>query len=96
MPINERQMKNARQEADALADQMKDLKGARITAVGAKVETDYGWPEVWPWIEVELEGQKFKVEISRDEEGNGGGRLLGVPYRVPAEEAAEQEQTARG
>lgn len=92
--ISERQMQYARQEAAGLTDQMKDLVGMEITAVGADVDTEYGWPEVWPWIEVqprEEGAEKFKVFISQDEEGNGGGRLMDVPYRVPAEGVTEQE-----
>lgn len=97
MAINERQMKYARMEAAALKDQMKDLAGMTITRVGADVEEDFGYPEVWPWIEVRAPrdaggGQRFfKVYISRDEEGNGGGRLMDLPYRVPADGVTEQE-----
>lgn len=58
-------------------DYLKDLPGARIVDAGATVDDG----EAWPYLVVQLPGfdETHKIEVSRDEEGNGPGFLFGVP-----------------
>lgn len=55
------------------------LVGAKIVGVENNID-DYD--DVWTKLVVEKDGQKFEVEISRDEEGNGPGFLFGLPSVV--------------
>lgn len=58
---------------------MSALEGKTITKAGATLEDG----AVWPFFVFELEGGfEIKVEVSRDEEGNGPGFLFGLPMIV--------------
>jgi hypothetical protein len=54
------------------------LKGAKIIETGIGPDEEYG--PGFPYLMVELaNGEKAKLEISQDEEGNGPGFLFGLP-----------------
>ncbi len=50
------------------------LKGCKIVGTG--------FSNGFPYFTAEKDGQRFKVEISQDPEGNGPGFLFGLP--IPA------------
>jgi hypothetical protein len=57
--------------------ELKKLIGGKVIAVGAVLEDDLGWPEVWPVFHLLLpNGEKLAITVSRDEEGNGPGHLF--------------------
>jgi len=51
---------------------MRHLVGATITAVGQKEDG-------FLYFTAEHNGDKFEIEVSQDEEGNGPGMLFGLP-----------------
>ena len=57
------------------------LNGATVNGVSS-VSDEYG--DIWTKITFEKDGERFEVEISADEEGNGPGFLFGLP--LPSEE----------
>lgn len=89
-------MNAAQNEARWMEAYLSRLVGGKITAVGAKLEDDFGYAQVWPTITVELapdkqfrEGRKLvktvTLELSQDEEGNGPGFAFGLPHvEVPS------------
>ena len=55
------------------------LDGAKIVRYNGMVEDEF-LSTPFPQFEVELsDGTKIQLEVSRDEEGNGGGFLFGLP-----------------
>ena len=59
------------------------LIGATVVGIKMSIEQDqeYGDPlfaKVWPLIIFEKDGQEYRCEISRDEEGNGPGYMFGL------------------
>lgn len=59
------------------------LIGATVVGIKMNIEQDqeYGDPlfaKVWPIIIFEKDGQEYRCEISRDEEGNGPGYMFGL------------------
>jgi len=56
----------------AYNDQFKQLKGAQILDF-EMVQCDFDPHQYWPTFEIALWGQKYKLILSQDEEGNGGG-----------------------
>jgi len=64
-------------QKNAVQKHLNRLVGGVITAVGAIVEDDYGFPLVWPVLNVVLaDGTKLEVIVSSDTEGNGAGHLF--------------------
>jgi hypothetical protein len=57
----------------------KGLVGWKCTGVAVKVEDEFGF-EAWPvlYFSKGREPQR-RIEVSRDEEGNGPGHLFGLP-----------------
>lgn len=56
---------------------LEPLVGGSITAIGAIVEDDFGFPEVWQVLRVKLaDGKVVDLVVSRDPEGNGPGHLF--------------------
>lgn len=60
----------------------KQLVGARVIEfVGMNKDEDMDWDEGFPCFKVQFkDGTYGLIEISRDEEGNGGGTLFGLPF----------------
>lgn len=61
------------------------LVGAKITGFQFATDPDHdeewGPPDFWPTFTIVLKnGEKFDVELSQDDEGNGPGMLLGLPF----------------
>lgn len=58
----------------------EQLEGATITKFNGMATTDYtDFNEAFPSFEVTLaNGKTITLEVSRDEEGNGGGFLFGL------------------
>ena len=55
------------------------LDGAKIIRFNGMIEDEF-LGMAFPQFEVELaDGDKIQLEVSRDEEGNGGGFLFGLP-----------------
>ena len=59
------------------------LIGATVVGIKMNLEEDqeHGDPlftQVWPLIIFEKDGQEYRCEISRDEEGNGPGYMFGL------------------
>lgn len=55
---------------------MSPLVGTRIVAAGGFLEDG----ETWPYFDVQLDGGlTYRIEVSRDTEGNGPGFLFGLP-----------------
>lgn len=82
-----------KQEVKFMKTYLNTLVGATITKVGAKVEDDFGYSQVWPTLTVALAEDKWFVdgeggklvktldlEISQDPEGNGPGFVFGLPF----------------
>lgn len=68
-------------DADFLRDYLKPLVGATIMSVEAKVEDDGGYAQAWPVLNVVAQsGEKYELEVSMDEEGNGPGFVFGLPF----------------
>jgi len=68
------------------------LKGATITAAGVELgEDEHGTGnDCWPTITATLaNGDKVKLEVSQDEEGNGPGFLFGLP--MPTQEETKEK-----
>lgn len=66
-------------DVDWLLAYLKPLEGATILRSLARLEDG----EVWPTLLVRTtEGQILRLEVSRDEEGNGPGFLFGLPAEV--------------
>ena len=56
------------------------LDGAKIIRYNGMIEDEF-ISVTFPQFEVELaDGTKIQLEVARDEEGNGGGFLFGLPY----------------
>jgi hypothetical protein len=51
------------------------MEGAKIVEAGV-VERD---DEIWPHFVIEKDGEKFHLDVSQDEEGNGPGYIFGLP-----------------
>ena len=60
------------------------LNGAKIVAFIGTLEDEFGG-KGFPQFMVELQnGERIVIEISQDEEGNGGGFIFGLPdYTLP-------------
>jgi hypothetical protein len=57
------------------------LEGAKIVKFKGMVEDEYSEHSDFPQFSVRLaNGQLIKIEISQDEEGNGGGFIFGMNY----------------
>lgn len=57
------------------------LEGAKIVKFKGMVEDEYSEHSDFPQFSVRLaNGQLIKIEISQDEEGNGGGFIFGLNY----------------
>ena len=57
--------------------ELNQLLDGKIIAVGAVVEDDFGWPTVWPVLNILLpNGRTLEISVSRAEEGNGPGHLF--------------------
>jgi len=59
------------------------LIGATVVGIKMNIEEDQenGDPlfaQVWPMIIFEKDGQEYRCELSRDEEGNGPGYMFGL------------------
>lgn len=59
------------------------LIGATVAGIKMNIEEDQenGDPlfaQVWPMIIFEKDGQEYRCELSRDEEGNGPGYMFGL------------------
>ena len=52
--------------------QFKQLVGSKILNF-KMVQCEFDPHQYWPTFEVALWGQKYKLILSQDEEGNGGG-----------------------
>ena len=75
-------------EKEYLEEQFGMLIGAKIVDVYVDEVSDFGWPECWPVLIVDMPnnisdketGQNVRAEImiSQDEEGNGPGVILGL------------------
>ena len=66
-------------DAEFLKKYLAPLKGGIIKSVQVKEENDYGMTHAWPVLVVQTKTDKFELEISRDEEGNGPGFIFGLP-----------------
>jgi len=71
------------------------LIGATVVGIKMNVEEDqeHGDPlftQVWPLIIFEKDGQRYRCEISRDEEGNGPGYMFGLNQTSNSPEFMEQ------
>jgi hypothetical protein len=61
------------------SEYLTPLIGGEIVEVGTKTERG---PHTghWPYLKVQTkDGQEVRLEVSRDEEGNGPGFLFGLP-----------------
>lgn len=72
-------------DADFLKKYLAPLKGGKIVDVKVNIDDDGGFTEAWPVIIVQPKGttsatDRFNLEVSRDEEGNGPGFLFGLPF----------------
>ena len=57
----------------------KQLEGATIVAFNGMVEDEYSEYSNFPQFAVRLaNGQEIEIEISQDEEANGGGFIFGL------------------
>ena len=57
------------------------LEGAKIISFKGMIEDEYSEHSDFPQFSVRLaNGQLIKIEISQDEEGNGGGFIFGMNY----------------
>ena len=71
-----------------LEAQLELLKGAKIVDAYVDETSDFGWPECWPVLIVDMPsnvtdketGQQVRAEImiAQDEECNGPGVILGL------------------
>lgn len=62
-------------------DYYRNLQGAKIIKAGIQPPDEEG--ECWPYFVIQLtNGQRFKIEVSCDEEGNRPGFLFGIPEHV--------------
>ena len=52
--------------------QFKQLVGSRILNF-KMVQCEFDPHQYWPTFSMQLAGQKYKLVLSQDEEGNGGG-----------------------
>lgn len=58
-------------------DYLKPLVGGSVIAYGAVENDEFGFPEVWPVLRIQLpNGKVVDLVVSRDEEGNGPGHLF--------------------
>lgn len=65
---------------DWMRKYLAPLVGARITKVGVVADDGGQHGETWPVLHVELaDGQRLKLQICRDAEGNGAGFIHGLP-----------------
>lgn len=76
-------------DAEFLQKYLAPLKGGKIVDVQVNVEDEGYAVEAWPVIVVQPKGttraaDRFTLEVSRDEEGNGPGFLFGLP--LPGQE----------
>lgn len=56
------------------------LKGARVVNVEIFEDDLFTGPDRnWPVIIIEKDGERFELQLSRDEEGNGPGFMFGLP-----------------
>lgn len=55
---------------------LEPLLGGKVVEVGVTEEDEEGWM----YIVVESGDNAYTLEISQDEEGNGPGFVLGLPY----------------
>lgn len=57
------------------------LNGAKIIDAGVQEVDDYGHPQLWPYLELELRtGKRVTVVLQMDEEGNGPGFMSGLDF----------------
>lgn len=70
------------QEKEWLQKYLAPLAGATILGVGAKIDREEGYPQVWMTLKVSPAGSNeiFDLEISQDQEGNGPGFIFGLPF----------------
>lgn len=72
-----REKKNFILEFDFLKNYYSGIRGGRV--VGIVIDHDDYTGELWPVLMIEVGGQTFKCELSRDPEGNGPGFMFGLP-----------------
>ena len=70
-------------EMNYLSGYYSQLIGATVVGIKMNIEenpypADPLYAEVWPLIIFEKNGQEYRCEISRDEEGNGPGFMFGL------------------
>lgn len=64
-------------EVNYITNYLDELVGATVVHAAAFVDTEEGWPEVWPVLVLRKpDGTLLQVEVSRDPEGNGPGHLF--------------------
>jgi hypothetical protein len=59
----------------------KQLEGAKIISFKGMIDDEYSEHSDFPQFSVRLaDGKLIKIEISQDEEGNGGGFIFGMNF----------------